>query len=138
MDLVVGKRYILSEKININNVCGGFHLFAEELQLNSHILIDKKELTYSNDDYILIFKKEFPEEFTYPTNLRINTLYINSILKNKGFILDKQEVAKIIQKLFKEKQIKRMTIENLYAPGGHGYNATLKHWQRSLENQEIC
>jgi len=138
MDLVVGKRYILSEKINIDNVGGGFHLYAKELQINSHILIDKKELTYSNLDYLLTFKKEFSEEFTYPAPLYISTLYIYSNLKNKGFILDKQEAAKTIQKLVKEKQVKRKTIENLYAPGGHGYNATLKHWQRSLENQEIC
>ena len=139
MDLVVGKRYILSKEINVEkDIGGGYRYFAEELQENGHTLIDKMELSYCRGDYLLTFKKEFPQEFTYPSPLHINTMYILHKFKKNAFVADEVNAAKKIQKLVRRKQVQRKTIEELYAPDGPGYNSTLKDWKRNLKNQEVC
>ena len=139
MDLVVGKRYQLAKEIDVKkDIGGGYGYFAKELQENGHILIDKMELSYCRGDYLLTFKKEFPEEFKYPSPLHINTMYISHKFTNNAFVADEVNAAKIIQNLVRRKQIQRKTIEDLYAPDGPGYNSTLKDWERNLENQEVC
>ena len=133
-DLVIGDRYILSPELDVNSVDGGYHLFARDLQNNYHTLEEKTEfmpLAGVSDRFILFFTKEYPEDFSYPTPLRIDIGYIPPGIDNL-FLPDEDMAATKIKRFIRRRQAKNVqqrTLDELYAPGGIGYKMAEDNWR---------
>jgi hypothetical protein len=133
-DLVIGDRYILSPELDVNSVHGGFERYARNLQNNYHTLEGKEEFISSPGipyKVKLFFTKEYPEDFSYPTPLRIDIGYIPPGIDNL-FLPDEDMAATKIKRFIRRRQAKNVqqrTLDELYAPGGIGYKMAEDNWR---------
>ena len=129
--LVVGRRYILSPELDVNTVGGAYNSYARDLQNKSHILEKKDEFIPGR--FKLFFKKEHPDDFTYPQPLLIDTAYIPPGIRI--LFLPVEDIAATKIKHFirrhQAKNVQQRTLNNLYSPNGIGFQKAEANWNRN-------